>query len=209
MMMARIKALLICFLICVCIAGAFAQQDSGRIIKVHFLYGSKPHPKHKDKETKWFGGFHGGHVSIEVDNEVIGFVPSGKLHIFARRKPGKLHSGFAQQDLERFRQDSVLCKYATVHIPVSIDQYSKIRSIHSSYTKKAPYDYAFFGMRCAAATYEILGQLDLVKDKSRFGNIVCHFYPKPLRKKLFRIAKQRGYRTTSQPGRPTRKWEGD
>ncbi len=66
-----------------------------------------------------------------------------------------------------------------------------------------------FGMRCAAATYEILGQLDIVKDKSRFGNIVSHFYPKPLRKKMFRIARQRGYKVTSQPGRTTRKWERD
>ena len=201
------------FIACLLVAGCFtsllAQNDSSRVIKVHFLYGSKPHPKHKDKETKWFGGLHGGHVSIEVDNEIVGFVPSGKLHIFARRNKKKLHSGFSQQDLEWFRQDTVSCKYATVHIPVSKEQYEKIRSIHSSYTKSSPYDYAFFGMRCAAATYEILGQLDVVKDKSVCGNILSHFYPKPLRRKVFKLAKKKDWVVTSQPGRKTRIWEKD
>jgi hypothetical protein len=200
---------LACCIVCACFLSASGQRDTTRMIKVHFLYGSKPHRAHKDKETKWFGGLHGGHVSIEVDDKVIGFAPSGKLHIFAKRKPEKFHSGFQLQELESFRQDSIACKYATVHIPVTQDQYMKITDIHSAYYRKAPYDYAFFGMRCAAATYEILGQLDIVKRKSRLGNIVTHFYPKPLRKKMFRIARSRSYLVTSQPGRPTRKWEKD
>lgn len=73
------------------------QNDSLKIIKVHFLYGSKPKKEFRFLEEKWFGGMHGGHVSIETDHEVTGFGPQGKFHIFGNKK--KFHSHFSSQKI--------------------------------------------------------------------------------------------------------------
>jgi hypothetical protein len=180
---------------------------STHFIKVHFLYGSKPARGYKNTEKKWFGGFHGGHVSIEVDNEVIGFVPRGELHIFAHRR--EKNSSFVSAELQGWVNDTAGLKYTSVTIPVTADQYRDIKSIHAGYLQSPPYDYAFFGMRCAAATYDILGRLQLVERRSNSSNIFAHFYPKPLRKKMLRLSKERGYTITSQRGRTSRKWEKD
>ncbi|MDJ1468511.1 hypothetical protein QNI19_10730 [Cytophagaceae bacterium DM2B3-1] len=63
-----------------------AERDTIKFIKVHFLYGSKPKKEFKFLEKKWFGGMHGGHVSIETDSVVTGFGPKGKFHVFGNRK---------------------------------------------------------------------------------------------------------------------------
>ena len=55
-------------------------------IKVHFLYGSKPKKEYKKTESKWFGGIHGGHVEIEINDTVYGFGPYKKFHYIAHKK---------------------------------------------------------------------------------------------------------------------------
>ncbi len=64
---------------------SFAQSDT-LFIKVNFLYGSKPLKEFKNSETKHFGGIHGGHVSLELDNLDYSFGTSGTFHIFAHKK---------------------------------------------------------------------------------------------------------------------------
>lgn len=62
----------------------FAQNSSS--VKVYFLYGSKPARDSRNTESKYFGGIHGGHVSIGIDSSVVGFGPYNGFHIFAHRK---------------------------------------------------------------------------------------------------------------------------
>ncbi|MEI9955698.1 MAG: hypothetical protein WDM90_05170 [Ferruginibacter sp.] len=52
--------------------------------------------------------------------------------------------------------------------------------------QKSPYDYAVFGMRCAAATYDMLEKTGVVKKRSRMGKWVTFFYPQLLRRRLFK-----------------------
>ncbi|MES2516377.1 MAG: hypothetical protein V4580_19640 [Bacteroidota bacterium] len=106
------------------------------------------------------------------------------------------------------RYDST-SKITTFIIPLSIDQYNKINQITQNYCKITPYDYAFFGMRCASTVQDILGQIGVVKKKKRLSNIVTTFYPKKLRKRLFKLAKKNNYQIIRYPGRKTRKWESD
>lgn len=188
-------------------AESFGQTDSSHFIKVHFLYGSKPKKQFSNIEKKWFGGLHGGHVSIETGNEIIGFEPKGKLHIFSSRR--NKHSFFRREDLRAWAGDTATKKYVSIKIPITASQYQSIRQAHTEYLYSSPYDYAFFGMRCAAATYEILSKAGVVKGRSNFRNVITHFYPKLLRKKMLKLATKRGYLITSQPGRETRKWERD
>ncbi len=185
----------------------YSQADTSHFIKVHFLYGSKPKRKHKDTEFKAFGGLHGGHSTIQVDDVDYGFEPTtNRVHIFARKKR---KSDFVDKQLNGADRYSKESKTVTFIIPITHKQYQDINRIHKSYCDTTPYDYAFFGMRCASTTQDVLGQIGVVKKKRRFGNIVTTFYPKKLRKRLFRLAKKNNYQVIKNAGRQTRKWERD
>ncbi len=181
-------------------------------IKVHFLYGSKPKREFKDVESKWFGGKLGGHVGIEFDsNKVVDFVPSGDFHYFA--KNDDCNSRFALHTLESFWEifggNSEEVKKLSVSIPISQKQKLQLDSIINQYTNQTPYDYAFIGMRCGAATYDILSQLGIVKQFSHNRTYLKIFYPKKLRKPLVEKASENNWEVKKQEGTTNRKWEKD
>ena len=182
-----------------------AQADTSHSIKVHFWYGSKPLHSTKKTESKYFGGLHGGHVTIEVDSIDYGLVPGNGLHIFAHKK--NLSGIFSSKRTYGLPPYPPGHKFVTFIIPVSAEQYQKINEINSCYCKQAPYDYAFFGMRCASAAYEVLSHLDIVKERSNFSNVCKNFYPKKLRKKLLRLARKNNWIVIRKQGRVSRKWE--
>lgn len=188
-------------------ASTYAQIDSTSFIKVHFLYGSKPKKKFPN-EVKYFGGLHGGHVSIQVGNIDYGFEPTYKVHIFPHRRRPK--SDYVDTFVKgQMRYDTTKNKVTTFIIPLTTEQLNKLNQINLAYCKKAPYDYAFFGMRCASTAQDVLGQIGVVKKRGRFSNIVTTFYPKKLRKRLFKLAKANNYTIIQRPGRASRKWEKD
>lgn len=181
-------------------------------IKVHFLYGSKPKREYKDTERRWFGGILGGHVGIEVDsNYIIDFVPSGSFHLIEH--PKKPNSRFATNTVrsfwETFGSDSGDVKRTTIVIPINAAQKQTLDSIAKAYTSSTPYDYAFIGMRCAAAAYDVLAQTGVLKEHSRCGTYARVFYPKKLRKRLLKKAGENGWTVRKVEGCATRVWEGD
>ncbi len=205
----RMKQILSAFF---CLFSFLCFSQDTFYIKVHFLYGSRPFKKYKDTELKWFGGVLGGHVGIESDsNKILNFLPSGKFHWFAKKDDK--HSTYAEHSIDNFysilggHQDSV--KKAIVIIPISRQQKLKFDSISLAYLKQTPYDYALFGMRCGAATYEILGQLGILPSYSYRKTYKKIFYPKKLRKRLFKLAKQFSWTIQRKDGSFKRKWEQD
>lgn len=188
----------------------FCKANDTLFIKVHFLYGSKSKKEHKATEGKWFGGLHGGHVGIEYEpNKIIDFVPSGKFHYI--EKPDKRHSAFVGNDTVSFWQtfggNSEDMKKMTVVIPISLIQKKKLDSIVKAYYNETPYDYAFIGMRCAAASYDILSQLEITKEYKKQKTFRKNFYPKRTRKKLVKLANQNNWKIIRKEGSKTRKWE--
>ena len=187
--------------------GAYAQMDTAHYIRVNFLYGSKPHPKHKDTEQKYFGGLHGGHVTIQAGDVDYGFRRTNKgTHLFPKKKRTSTFSVKKLNGQSRYGEGR---KTVTFIIPVTKNQYDSLQNIYNDYCATSPYDYAFFGMRCAASTREILGMIGVMKKKSRFHHIATAFYPQRLRKRLFKIAKANNYEMIQTEGRPTRIWEKD
>lgn len=178
-----------------------AGQDS---IKLHFLYGSKPAKGHKDSEVKHFGGLKGGHVNIEANGRVLDFLP-GKCPIFPKNK--KPSGGFYVNNTVAGNESGN--KMVTIVVPVSPDKLQILEKIFDSVAQKTPYDYAVFGMRCAAATYDVLSGVGLVKKISNRTNVFKHFYPKLLRKRLLKWAEKNNYQVITREGRPSRKWEKD
>ena len=185
-------------------SSTFAQDT----LRIHFYYGSKPAKLFKDQEKKRFGGIHGGHVSIETEDGVHGFGPQGKFHIIARRRAKKRHSYFQYETMEEFRTDSAGKQYLTIFIPVSSDQAACVDSLHQVYHQDVPYDYAFIGMRCTAATSDILSQIELLRKRWKGGRY-RYFFPRKLRNKLTKMARENNWRMVYREGNVRRHWERD
>ena len=64
-------------------------------------------------------------------------------------------------------------------------------------------------MRCGAAAIEILGQLNILPAYSKKKTYRKIFYPKKLRKRLFKKAKKNNWLITRMHGSKKRKWEKD
>lgn len=198
--------LLLCLLFAVPV---FAQADSSaHSITIHFLYGSKPAKGYKGTETKYFGGIHGGHVFMQFDGIIFSFMPNNyPVHVFAHRN--KKQSGYFQQSLSEFSKDTAGSKVTSITFPLNDSQYTCLLRVRDEYKKSTPYDYAFFGMRCAAACYNVLGCAGVVKQRGNFANVCINFYPKPMRKRMLNYAKQHHLAVVYREGRASRKWERD
>ena len=178
--------------------------DSLYTIKINFLYGSRPAKGYKDSESRLFGGIKGGHVNIEAGGRILDFVP-GNNPLFPNNKNPT--GGFKLRqsiywDIERD-------KWASVTVPVSEDQYTALQFLFDEVSKETPYDYAILGMRCAAASYDILCKIGLFKEYSNKKDIAKFFYPKLLRRKIFQWAEENNYKIKRYDGRSSRKWESD
>lgn len=178
-----------------------AQTDT---IKLHFLYGSRPAKGYKDTEKKVFGGIKGGHVSIEVDGRVLDFLPGKNPLLPQNSRP----TGHFKINPGRY-WDTTTSKWAEVHIPVTPLQKNQLLVLFTELSEQTPYDYAILGMRCAAASYHVLSEVGLLKRLRNNQNIFRHFYPKLLRKKIYRWARQNQYPVYFHNGRTSRKWESD
>ena len=195
-----------------CIISLLSYSQDTTYLKVHFLYGSKPLKEYKNTEQKSFGGMLGGHVGIEGDSDrIVNFLPSGKFHYIAKKD--NRHSTYAVHSVDNFyailggNKDSV--KKAIVYIPITKHQKQQFDSIAMVYLKQTPYDYALIGMRCGAAAHDILGQLNVLPNYSYGKTYKKIFYPKKLRKRLFKKAIENGWSIVTQEGSLERKWEKD
>lgn len=187
-------------------------NDSLVSIKIHFIYGSKPKKEFKNEEKKWFGGIHGGHVGIEVDsNKIFDFIRSGKTHVFSKKK--NLSGKFVYRSVEsfytRYKASGDSLEVAIISFQISKKQKLQLDSLIQVYTQNSPYDYAFFGMRCAAAAYDVLSELSVFPNYRKSKTIRKIFFPRKLRKRAFKRAKQNNWEIEKIQGTQKRKWESD
>lgn len=193
----KITLLLILVILSCC---AVAQES----IRIHFLYGSKPAKGFKGSEPKLFGGLKGGHVNIEAGGRILDFMP-GDCPLFPHNK--KPTGGFRIS--RRIYWDTASSKWMTILVPITPSQMQKLQQVFDDWSQHTPYDYAVFGMRCAAATYDVLSQIGLLKEIRDRKSVVKNFYPKLLRKKLLKWASGNQYQVTFHEGTNRRKWESD
>jgi len=196
---------LLCFGFGVLSLGLLAQDTAW--IKIHFWYGSKPAKGFKKSESKYFGGIHGGHVTVEFGDTVIGFNPTKGARLFPKRSHS--NGGHHLEEPLIFTYDSTDDKQSTIIIPVHKDDVLLMRELAISYLKEAPYDYALFGMRCAASAHEFLSVAGIFKKRAKLFSVFYNFYPKKLRKRVYDLAFENNYKILYQNGRKERKWEGD
>lgn len=186
--------------------GLNAQETT--FIKIHFEYGSKPGKGYKKTESKYFGGIHGGHVTIEIGDSIYGFSPTGGgARIFAKRSHS--NGNFHLESKLKYSFDSTSDKQTSITIPISKEELNLLRKHVNHYLNNVPYDYALFGMRCAASAHEMLSVAGIFKKRTKFFSIFYNFYPKKLRKRILDKAFDENYEIIHQEGRKERKWEND
>lgn len=183
------------------------QNSDTLTIKLHFLYGSKPKHSTKDTEKKRFGGIHGGHTTIEIENMIFGFNPKDSYHFFSHNK--KPHGGWQSEPLKYWVKDTIDEKYTSFIIPITREQYDSVKNILTQYILTTPYDYALFGYRCAAASWDVLSQAGILDKHSKTWEIYRCFIPKPERNKMFKRKEELNTTIIRHEGRKTRKWEKD
>jgi len=187
-----------------CLGKWATAQDLTDTIQLHFLYGSVPSKGYKQSEKKLFGGIKGGHVNIEANGRILDFL-SGNCPILPENK--RPTGGFYIKNSVYW--DTATNKWLTIKIPVTREQLTALDTLFEQYAKETPYDYAVFGMRCAAASYDVLSEVGLVKKVPEKNNIVKNFYPKLLRKRMQKLAEKNNYPIIYHEGRNSRKWETD
>ena len=182
-----------------------ARADSARVIYLHIIHGSKPKAP---GEYRSIGGYWGGHTVIQLDTFLYGFnFNSRRIHTFARKR--KSSGIFEKEELTKWKSDKKKFKVTSFEIPVTRQQFAQLKAQYEEYVQHSPHDYAFFGMRCAASSYFMLGKIGVVPECSRIKSICRAFHPKMLRWKMTRTAREQNYNIKVQKGSYTRKWEGD
>jgi hypothetical protein len=188
-----------------------ANSDSIEI-RVHFLHGSKPKREFKKTEDRWFGGILGGHAGIEYEpNKILNFLPRARFHIFSKKNI--INSHFVIHDTISFYGilggDPETNKKTIITLKISAKQKEKLDSVAKVYLERSPYDYAFFGMRCGAAAYDVLAQSDIVYKYSFARTWKKFFYPRKTRRRVEYYARKMNFKIVKRAGSSKRKWEKD
>ena len=159
-----------------------ANDSSVYNLKINFLYGSKPAKGFKKTESKYFGGLKGGHVNIESGGRVLDFLPGKNPVLPVRRNPS---GGYKLNTTAYKNKDQD--KWVTIIVPLTEEQFIRLHKLFDSVAANTPYDYAIFGMRCAAASYDVLSEIGLFKKLSNKKNISKHFLPQTFKKESFEM----------------------
>ncbi|HMX40663.1 MAG TPA: hypothetical protein PK971_12115 [Saprospiraceae bacterium] len=183
---------------------------AGQQVWVHFIHGSKPQAGCRQQEKKWRGGLWGGHVGVEVDsNQVLDFYPtSRRVHVLPhRRHPvGKFQWRSREGFWRYFGLPSDSLKRSSVCLPATAAQQERLRAIAQQWAEQSPYDYAFIGVRCTSASYELLMSAGLLPERGRGAVILANFHPRQLRKHLLRRASREGWPVVRRNGTLRRIW---
>lgn len=183
-----------------CLSSKILAQDS---IKLLFVYGSRPIEKHEDA---WFGGIHGGHVSVSYLEGYVSFVPNDDVQIFRKNT---INSKFTIEYGDQFVFDTSDSRYLIISIPTDSANRSQLDSVIRRYLNKSPYPYAFFGMRCASAAADLLQVSSILPATNASSLWRQYFYPRKLRRQLIKLARQNAWPMIYRSGRTSRRWESD
>jgi hypothetical protein len=177
-------------------------------IHIHFIYGSVPLKEFRNTEEKVPGGLLGGHIYLQSGQNVFGFEPIDrtKIHLLPRKKFNSRYTKEYYSDWYKHIRDK---KLVSIEIPLSDASGNYLKILLENYHRSTPYDYAVFGMRCGASTYQILSESGLFPLSSEFIAMLRVPVPGILRKKLLKMAEEDKLKITRQAGNQGRKWEND
>ena len=171
---------------------------------IHFIHGAIPE-KGCIYKKKRLGGYLGGHIEIEVNNEVFGFLYDSLPINYVSKN--SFNSNFEIREKKQWDFFTKNDKITSIHIPISQRQKEHLYRLLKQYVKREPYDYAIFGQRCTSSTAEILSDVGILNKFSNLESIIAFFYPRTLRYTLLQFAKKNKLKIELQKGIECHKWE--
>ena len=172
---------------------------------IHFIHGSIP-MENCIYPRKRLGGLLGGHVEIEVEGRVYGFrLDKLPVHIFVDK--GHFNSKYEVNTKETWLKRTEYEKMTSIYLPISEEQKDKLQAILTTYLAKSPYDYAFFGTRCATSTAEVLSKSGIIYRLSNVENSIAFLSPHPLRQAFLHLAREKHFLVIYKKGVECRYWE--
>ncbi len=172
---------------------------------IHFIHGSIPlenciYPR------KRLGGLLGGHVEVELDGQIYGFRLSKlPVHIFPNN--ADFNAKYEVNTKEAWLKRTEYEKITSIHLPITHVQKNKLEQILKIHLIHVPYDYAFFGKRCASSTAEILSNSDIFSPLSNAEIMIAFLAPNPLRNTLINVANKQHFLINKKQGVDCRIWE--
>lgn len=167
----------------------------------------------------------GGHVGVEYEpDKVLSFQPvkytgiAASGHLLSNFRSTNFNSCFRIYSENRMWNvlgnhynniDSL--RRAVFVIPVTAAQHRILDSVARQYTRKSPYDYAFIGMRCASATYDVLqaaGIVPAIRHQLWYNVFTTQEFRYLIYQEYLRN-KDKGWQLYTCKGSVSRKWEKD
>lgn len=178
---------------------------------LHFLHGSVSKKRYKHDEYSIRGGLLGGHIYIQINSHIYSFEPryNDDFHIFPRKNPYAFNSNLKKIKYEDWINHIESKKMTSIEIPLNEAMHSYLKNLLKQYKLKTPFDYAFFGMRCASFTHYLLSKINIFSSTGWLQSIVLFPYPRKLRKELIKKAKLNSWKIYKISGSGTRTWEND
>jgi hypothetical protein len=201
-------------------------------IRILCLYGSVPakgywqvEPLHGPRNMiNLVAKLHGGHVGIEyAPDKVLSFQPltyggpAASGHFVPNLKKRNFNSWFRVYSVDRMwnclgnRYNNIdSLRRAVFVIPVTAAQRQILDSLVKKYTTQTPYDYAFFGMRCASSSYDVLQTAGILpKQDMTWYNVFTTQEFRYLLYQEYLRNKDKGWELFTSKGSVSRKWEKD
>lgn len=173
-------------------------------IVVHFIHGSIPEVG-CEYDKKRLGGYLGGHIEIEVNKKVFGFLyDSIPINYISQND---YNSNFEVREKDDWVSFTKHDKITSIFLPVTIEQRKQLFTLLNQYLKKEPYDYAFLGQRCTSSTAEILSDTGIINKFSNLESIISFFYPRTLRFTMIQFAEKNKLTINFKEGIECHKWE--
>lgn len=181
------------------------------ILIMHFLHGYIPKYKSRETTERIRGGLLGGHIFFQVEGNIYGFEPQrdDDFHIFPRRKAEKFNSRYKKEVLSEWQERMQGKLLSSFKIPMKDTDYALVKTKLQNYSEQAPYDYAFFGMRCASSAHNLLADTSLFAPSGKLKSILSYPYPRRLRKKLLKKALRENWKVSKSEGSGEMIWETD
>lgn len=180
------------------------ESDIADSIVVHFIHGSIPE-EGCEYNKKRLGGYLGGHIEIEINDKVFGFLyDSVPINYIPKYN---YNSKFEVRGKTKWEKNTENDKITSIHLPVTYFQKNKLYSLLNQYLKTEPYDYSFLGQRCASSTAEILSDVGIINNFSNLESIISFFYPRTLRFTMIQFAKKNKLKVEFKKGIDCHKWE--
>jgi hypothetical protein len=180
------------------------KLDYNTKIIVHFIHGSVPQDD-CSYQKKRLGGYLGGHIEIEVNNFVYGFLYNTLPINYVPNS--QYNSKFEKRSLKVWNDLIFNDKVTSIEILTTTKQKNELDILLNKHLNKVPYDYSFLGQRCASSTAEILSDVGIINKFSNQESIIAFYYPKLLRRTLTKYAEKNNHEIRTKKGIECQNWE--